>query len=403
MMKYKITLLLLLLTICSPVLAQEIYTDYIFIGYTNENRENDDLYKYEPLILHNFYRYSEIGIRYLENSEPIDGDQVDIDDVREEETLSQIKPTEDTPYTTYVLIKGGDNYITKQIVLKNAKSLLETGAKFRVYYGNKLQTETAEIVTDSDDLIFALGRSCAVDGLRLEIDYDIEELLKITYNPVNISSNLTIDQEITLYPKISSLSITSKIYYNYDKFLEENNLLGDVYITYYKYVKKLYKHFYYIKSDYTKSLEESIDGYQYDPEDDMTIYSIYKRERIIQNTDDQNQESDLNDVKDPIEELLTSTDDIKNETVITSNEKTTSVTQAKDSLITENLEEDTLTINRPSEILENEDIDKPDEKEECEENKRPLILKWLGISMLSISLISFIVHFICVKFKDEND
>lgn len=248
-MKKFLILFILILSINTH--AQDNYTDYEYLGYTFEQKENDELYKYEQITLNRFYKTYETDIEYIERgTKPLK--KIDENDYKLEQIISENKP-ETYSYNQHITIKGQDNYICNKLIIK----LLQSYENLKIYeieIFNKDQKMTTtsndvkemidgnletyqEITTDSFTINFS--SLAYVDNLTVKIYFDNEEPITLNYTVHNTSGMLKISKDITLDNKAEINIINSLKYDKYDPFIELNKFTYEDIKYYYDYKKNI--------------------------------------------------------------------------------------------------------------------------------------------------------------------
>ncbi len=404
---------------CVNVCALSDYTEYEFVGYSEEKRGNTDLIKYEEVLLNKFYKNIETNVYYGDlGSESVDRPYVDMVNPIVETYYDMNRNFYLECYHT-VTLKSRENYSVNAIEFKN----FDMGSERNIIYeievfvkGQKIDYEVDDLYWLNDD-IYNEGKSLNMDSfiLKLNEDYmlnDIEISISYKYdeaymcnfdidyigdNDNYLSENVVLDLYLDDYKK-TVINVMNKD--EFESFMPSHNLSNyDTvkYITqcsYFTSKRYLYKYYNLSKEYYIMSELESLDGYEYDPSESVLVYKIYERKKIEndsdQNTDDLSNNENTNIEKVSLENEKTVINTVQN--------KTPDVEIIKDEIVKDNPIDDSDALELKTAVDEKESSP---ETKECP-NTNNIFIK-VGIILLVISTLLNIGHFISVKFVNKND
>jgi len=420
--------ILFILTLSINVYAESIYTDYEYIGYTFEKKDNDELYKYESIVLNRYYKEIETGIEYLEKSDTTNK-KIDEKDYKIEEVQSETKPIK-YKYNQHITIKGEDNYICNKLIIK----LLSEYENLKIYeievfnQGEKMSVSSSDVpeMIDQDintfpklltDTFTINFKSLAyVDNLTIKIYFENDSPLSLNYYIHNTSGLLPIIKDLTLDNKADSIIINTLKYDKFIPFIETNNFEYDDIKYYYDYQKLYYKHYTPLKEYYVVSELSDINGYIYDKNESIAAFKIYRREKIdhILETD-QNSEKDI--IPDIELEKPSSSDDEKEnvcnpdkiiEYVFVTQSTPCECEEKECPLENHNGSQNTATIidtSKNEESIINLDLIKNNNNDKINERNSKLNhINWwfiIGLALLITSLAFTVVHYLNVKREGE--
>lgn len=286
---------ILFLIICPIVVrAKPIYSDYVFDGYTNQKEENE-LYRYDEVILNKFYKEYEADIEYLPLNNGLDNyTHVDMNDYKESRYSSYIKNS-NLEHTSLSIGSFDTNYQTNTLSMLYINSYGNEIAEIEVYANERLieaNCSTCDLLFDKD-----YSKGITFSGERIFINLDSEyylwdlriDFIYKTKNDNRVSIQLQVPNVIK-----NGVSIGTKTYYldvdseKYSiRFMNKRdiaNLLKDEYEPglvvhrIYNYLIKNYKHYNIVRDYYEEPLEtDSLDGYVFDSSESIKLYKRYAR------------------------------------------------------------------------------------------------------------------------------
>lgn len=412
----KLLLLFCTLFICTDAFAEPQYTEYIFDRYSETIPDTNDLIKYKPITMHKYYHMIETDILYApkdfvsDNHVYFDENDYTISSTYYKTRLSEIETTHT------VTLKSYENYLTDMIQL----SMVNTGwsanyvYEIDVYDGDMLLNYTLndnnfewlnddEIykgysMTNYESFCLVLDKPYKVENLKLKIYYIKQFTTKGTFNleflPVGFTKNI-IDEEIILETtyagnKITEINIMDEQTFN--EFMPAKSLLilyeapNLSICAYFVNNKYLYKYYNLKKEYYIDSEEKKIDGYVFDETEDYTTYKVYKRELIPEKVPIF-KEIPIEDIKEEQSpEKTPSSKPIVKENVHVQKEQNEIHTE-QENTVKSDYNELAYIDNTKTEAV------KP----------KPNYLIIIGLSLISLSFIMLIIHYIRVKFENNND
>lgn len=404
-------ILLLLLIISSNVYAKNIYTDYEFLGYVDEKRENDEFYKYEEVLMNNFYKLVLANEEYLEKSENNKQQYIDENDYKEEWNLSKdrISGKENIGAIT---LKGEDNYITVSFMISNISKKAALSIKnLEIYNLNKKILFDADLVKDDngkDAIKVTLNNYTYVDNLRFVIEYDNDNPIEFDLTIINESGLTRIIRHIKLDNTVEKVTLNTLRYDKYTNFLSEHDLVGNDMITYYYHNKKMYRHYDLIKDYYIMSELTELEGYIYDENESILKYKVFKREKTDIDDDSDNEKEENKSDEENLDNVVDNStigntsqiikEIVKYEQVSNVNYKNkndeTKLDVFEDNKI-DRLDDSINKIDKKIDLIQNNTI-----KNECdcksEDSKFKKIM--ITIVIICICVCILILHYITVKF-----
>lgn len=290
----KILLLLSLFSIAVNIDAKNIYSDYEFIGYSQEEKQDDELHKYERVLMNRFYKLETTDFEYLEKDTEGKYDYVDKNDFIIETRYSK-KPLGSQGLVGITLIKEPERRLLDVIELRNMNRYNYFHPKeIEVFYkGNKLEIEVEGYpeLSDGDyansinikdsELKIHLPNRNDTHFLEVKIYYNAGADIKFDYALKDTGdTQIPIYNDVTLWGQNTIASIRLALLDEYDEFIEKFSLKDTGIIDFYRYDAKLYK-YYNQKRQYYASLEDkNLNGYFYDPAESYYVYKVYERKLL---------------------------------------------------------------------------------------------------------------------------
>lgn len=413
-------ILLLLIVIATNVNAKEIYTDYEFKEYTPIQQKNDELNKYEPVLINKFYKLEETDYEYLEEDFDGEYEYKDENDFKYETITSNIK----SPIfnnENLITIGANYNYMTNPVIFKNIKDFNKIDIKeIEIYTDNRLLATEVTGATGVNDKNFDTPINLTSDTLSIKtkyINYWIENIkIVIHYGnqiPINFTLNLkptsglyTLEKSITLDNTLNKVTINFLQNEKFNDFIKSKNLdVKDNMANYYSYQKKLYKYYNMKKVYYMESELDKIEGYTFDKDESIKMYKHYQREKKTVQEEIVN-DSKIDDViKEEQPPILNNI--VKEQLIIKKHlPKNTKALTEKKSKIEEQYNEPSETSSKDETLVEEnkniETLTKQDNYNESTTCKsKPSIWFILSIIFLLISIILEYLHYKDVKRKRE--
>lgn len=290
----KLLLLLSLFSIAVKVDAKNIYSDYEFIGYSQEEKQDDELHKYERVLMNRFYKLEMTDFEYLEKDTEGKYDYVDKNDFITETRYSKT-PLGGQGLVGITLIKEPERRLLDVVELRNMNRYNYFHPKeIEVFYkGNKLEIEVEGYpeLSDGDyansinikdsELKIHLPNRNDTHFLEVKIYYNAGADIKFDYALRDTGdTQIPIYNNVTLWGQNTIASIRLALPDEYDEFIEKFSLKDTGIIDFYKYDAKLYK-YYNQKRQYYASLEDkNLNGYFYDPAESYYVYKVYERKLL---------------------------------------------------------------------------------------------------------------------------
>lgn len=271
----KIILMLTTVLFCIDVYAQTNYTDYEFVGYTQEEKENDEFYKYEQTKLNRFYKLVETDVNYVREGDGYPQEFIDKSVFKMVEFLSTNK---NLPYdkTRELTIKIRENYATHKVLIENLKDFRKV-QKIEIRSDDTL-IQTLEKGIDTDFEI-EFGET-TLEQIDVLIYYETATNIEFDLTFVNDTGTDMLSRKIVLESRYVKFSVDALTESNFKKFIEKNSLMGIEESFYHRYKAKAYK-VYNLQREYVIDAEESfLEGYTFDEDESYTAYRILKREKI---------------------------------------------------------------------------------------------------------------------------
>ncbi len=270
------------------------YTDYTFEGYTYEERENTDTYKYEKIKLNKFYKLIETDSAYLEKDKDGIYDACDSTDTKNETVYTRSLP-ENVKGSAFILSKyDGNPFITKILLNSIEHYSNQKLQEIDVYNGDTkvdISIPNYDFLTDglkeahnlkSKEIEIVLPYPIRLNDLKTTIYYD--EPFYLTHGVFDESGNSITRNYSSLNTMTDNTTFYSLNLDEYENFIEKYSFPNGKTNYYYTYDKILYR-YYNVERLYHDTLElDYLDGYVYDEEESIVAYKIYKRELIAEET-----------------------------------------------------------------------------------------------------------------------
>ncbi len=264
--------------ICMDVRAETAYTDYEFIGYTQEQKENDEFYKYEQTKLNRFYKLVETNVQYVRETDPYNQKYIDMSDCKLGDLLSTNKNLPYDNKTRTVTFKVNKDYLIHKIEIKNISNL--SNIKKIDIYSNKISIKSFEPKEDNLSTITLEFQEVTLENIEVIFYYSSTTNINLNISIIDNEDNKILNKDLTLESRNDKFSLNALCNDNYEKFLTINSLWGQEESYYYRYKVKKYRVYDLKKEYYIDSENTYFDGYTYDEEESYKAYKIYKREEL---------------------------------------------------------------------------------------------------------------------------
>lgn len=293
-MKKILFMLIFLITI--NVQAKEQYSDYEFIDYVEEAQENDELNKYEPVLLNNFYKLEESDSDYLETDWDAEYEFIDKDDYKTEKFFSQLNLSYNRVGKVTAAPKY--NYLFNTIKITNIQNYQSVDIReIEVYQDDRLintEIDAFPELKDGDKSTKVNLTNNSISIRLLPYNFYVTSIRIVIYygNNIPLEFGLSMPPQSGMYEfknhfipdnKARSTVIDFKQTDNFNTLLSSNNLkpesTNDI-VYYTEYEKRLFKHYNLEKKYYIMSELSSLEGFEYDQDESVKMYKHYKREKI---------------------------------------------------------------------------------------------------------------------------
>lgn len=410
--------------ICTNVNAETQYTDYKFIGYTQERKENDEFYKYEQTKLNRFYKFVETNVQYVRESDPYNQKYIDMSDCRMGDLISTNKNLPYDNKTRVLTVKTESNFPTNRIELKKISNTSSI-KKIEIYAKDTLikSYEPQEInLPDIEITILETN----LEELDIRFHYVSTANINLNVSIISDTDNKSLSRDITLESRYNRFSINALYSENYDNYIKDNSLMGQNESYYFKYKVKKYRVYDLEKEYYIDSESTYFEDYVYDEEESYESYKIYKRDKLPDkeepdesfsegatpepplNTEvNQEPEEDesIKKTENPVEELTTTKPVVKT----TGKKKTKTTTKCIQNVSKNDKEEasekENITIGEPYETVDNlsktnlTEYKAKNSSSTCECKPKINSLTILGLVMIISSLIITGIHYYSVNHR----
>lgn len=267
----------MILFLSVDVYAQK-YTDYEFVGYTEEKKENDEFYKYEQTKLNRFYKLTETNVGYVRIDDPYDQEHMDLNDWKWGDVISTNKNLPYENKTRVVTLRVDDNYLTHRVEIKNLKNFNRMD-KIEVWANDVLikTLSKSEIQTENFEITFPEN---TLQDITVTFHYTSEVDLEFDLSISSDTSYRPLTKHLTLEHRYRRFSINALTYKDFDDFITKYSLMSGDETYYFKYNVKIYR-VYDLEKIYFKDSEDTeMEGYEYDETESYIAYRIYKREKL---------------------------------------------------------------------------------------------------------------------------
>ncbi len=299
----KIIMLLAMLTFATKIEAKNVYSDYEFVGYNLEAKENDELHKYERVLMNRFYKLEMDDFAYLEKDDEGKYSHVDKNDFKKEVRYSK-KYSGNRSEEAITFIKEPERYLIDKIQLNDIKRYSYFHPKeIEVFYKEKklaIEVKNYQGLTDGnydtqvtineDSLEIVLPNRNDSHFLEVKIYYTSGADIKFNYTMLNTFDNQTlIYNNVSLLGNNTEVTLKLALEEEYDKMTNELSITNSQIANFYRHEVTLYK-YYNQKKIYHATLEDkTLNGYTYDIDESYYAYKVYERKII----------GTINDEKEP--------------------------------------------------------------------------------------------------------
>lgn len=279
--------------VAANVEAKVIYTDYTFEGYTYEEKENTDIYKYEKTKLNKFYKKIETDSTYLESDPEGLYDAKDEDDTKIEYVYM---PHMDDPRAEdgYVILRSTDNSMISKVQLRGITEYRDVHLKeIEVYDGDRqveVDSPGNEFLFDKDltaqalktsTIDIVLSEPVLANDIKFKIYYENGESFYLTYAYFDETDNQTFSSYFPTSSNVDNISVRTVDVTTFEQYVEKLDYNPGKKIFGCGFNRTLYR-YYNIEKEYYKTSEDKfIEGYTYDEEESIIAYKTYKREKLI--------------------------------------------------------------------------------------------------------------------------
>lgn len=270
--------MILSIMISTNVYAKEVYSEYEFIGYTPEAKENDELYKYEKTKMNRFYKLERINEEYLEKDGTHAQEFLDEQDIKWEDNYVQQVGYYDKPEGK-ITIDSLNDYTISQIKIYNLKDYAKVNKIEIVQNGALFKTIEKENI--SREFTLSLNDGFHIRDLEIVIYYETTGLIEFRLLIEDDGGTPKIEKEIRLQTVMNKCTINTLETTDFNAFVKKTKFTVYNNMVYYYNLRKPKYKFYDIEKVYYKDSEErEIEGYLFDEEESYEMYKIYKREKI---------------------------------------------------------------------------------------------------------------------------
>lgn len=248
--------------------AKEMYTDYKFVGYEKEKRDNTELEKYEPVKFNRFFKEIISEVYEEEGYESSDYPYMNEDNYKLVSTNSL-----DNGSIHHTVNRINFGFEVDSIAFENISD--ESLSKIKILYENK-EVDNLEVIKKGIYTIYKFDRVINPNSLTIKLNVGTTVRLSLNGNYIHQIKLDGYKEEVVTYENDENYkNILSGLNLNYDEHKFS--------VSYFENTKKLYQ-FYNISKEYYKdSTEEFIDGYTYLEEESYIMYKKYVREKISEN------------------------------------------------------------------------------------------------------------------------
>lgn len=398
-MKKKILLLLLLIS--TPVFAKQ-YTEYEFTGYEQERPLVDELTKYEEAYFHRYFKLKAGEKEIVDKYDPRKETYHHCSDtpVSKNEVISSEK-SEHYENEGHILFRSANPGNASNLKIENYDTHLLTIEKVEILVSGNL-AYTIENPDATNQVFMTNLPNVDIDDIETIIYYRATSYPKILFSlgETKVGSIINLDGEFN--------HITIKAYSpeKHEKFIREHNLNSQKILPYYSYIEEKYECYDDIREYYMDLPDEELEGYSYDPKEDIKVYKVYKR-KILEVPVEEPDESQIPDKPLTTPEVLPNPpaaskplDPVYPNTpikpVVRPSEK-----EVKDEKPTYETDKDSdriafLDTDKKSNVLSKQD---DGQTEEIKSTKEFWLIKLLLLVILILTIINTI-HTLCVKKGD---
>lgn len=266
----KITFLLIIsLIFLVNTNAKEKYTEYKFVGYESEKKENTDLEKYEPVKMNKFYK--EVVTNSIYEDEYFTSE--DYPYINRDDYIIEKSLTLNESDVMHSLNRINFGFEVDSVAFENISNEDINNVKIK-YNGEELSN--LEIVKKNSYTIFKFGKVLNSKDISIELT-GINTIVRLQFNN-NYINQISINR-----------GNASKVIISYKEDAEYRDMLlklglnyndHKLYVNYYETFKKLYLFYNMEKEYYMDSEETKIDGYTFNEEESYIMYKKYVREII---------------------------------------------------------------------------------------------------------------------------
>jgi len=296
----RILLLFLYIILFNKVYAREEYTEYIFDSYIKEIKEENELTKYEPVLINRFYELVETNITYKEQGTLLKDEHIDTKDYKEKRNYQGYRQYRYTNFFTNSIKIMEDYYVT-EIILDNFDTDTSSIREIEIN-NNKIdfKIEGYEFLTDKnksyeqringETIIISLEKPILIS--ELEITFFMASL-----NSEDFTFDIIIDDKINervsfdmMYSESKNCIVNFKNLNELNEILVNNQIYSKTDInklnifSYVFYITNFYKHYFLEKNYVVESDLKELEGLIYDENESYMGYKVFKREKIAKKT-----------------------------------------------------------------------------------------------------------------------
>lgn len=270
-------ILALTFIIFTPVLAQE-YSEYVYVGTQESRPIVDELTKYEQVKFHKYYSRTQGPSIILDAYDPEKEKKDHCDETPiSEQTVYSLLPSKNYSNENWIILRGQDNYEATSLNIENMDT---TNLKIQKITIKQNDRPISMIELSQNEKFISIPiENIELDDLVVELTYKSNGINRIVYtlegnSPSRISIITTLKDDNVM------TSIRGLSFDKHTEYVEKHDLPNSKYIEHYIYRTQSYS-CYDFQLEYHGQFEDDyLEGYTYDPLEDVILYKVYKRTKI---------------------------------------------------------------------------------------------------------------------------